>query len=148
MTQLTPHFSLEEMTRSETATKKGIDNTPNETERACLVRLCREVLEPVRVKYGKPIRVTSGFRCKALNKAVKGAATSQHVTGEAADLDVGADNKLLFRIVSGMLSRGELKVGQLIWEKGTMENPAWVHVSLPFSDKRPNNQILYLGIKT
>ena len=136
------------MTRSETATKKGIDNTPNETERACLVRLCREVLEPVRVKYGKPIRVTSGFRCKALNKAVKGAATSQHVTGEAADLDVGADNKLLFRIVSGMLSRGELKVGQLIWEKGTMENPAWVHVSLPFSDKRPNNQILYLGIKT
>lgn len=145
-TQLTEHFSLEELTRSDTAKARGIDNTPSERTRSTLVRLCREVLEPIRAKYGKPIRVTSGYRCKTLNRAVGGATTSQHVTGEAADLDVGVDNRKLFRIISGMIDRKELTVGQLIWEKGTSENPAWVHVSLPFPNK-VNNQILYIGIK-
>lgn len=145
-TLLSPHFSLEELTRSSTATAKGIDNTPSEKERVNLVRLCREVLEPLRVAYGMPMRVTSGFRCKALNKAVGGAATSQHVTGEAVDINVGADNAKLFHLAAKMIKEGQLTVGQLIWEHGTQMNPDWVHLSLPFQF-RPNNQILYLGVK-
>jgi len=146
MTALSPHFTLEELTRSSTAQQKGIDNTPSENERANLVRLCRDVLEPLREAYGAPMRITSGFRCKALNKAIGGVSTSQHITGEAADINVGADNAKLFRLAARLIQEGKLQVGQLIWEKGTQKNPAWVHVSLPFV-YRPNNQILYVGIK-
>lgn len=145
-TLLSPHFSLEEMIRSNKAVQKGIDNTPPERSRANLVKLCREILEPIRQKYGMPIRVNSGYRCPALNKLVGGAATSQHVTGEAADIDVGADNLRLWRVITGLIKEGRIIVGQCIWEKGTDKCPDWIHVSLPFVS-RPNNQILYLGVK-
>lgn len=146
MTNLTPHFTLEEMTRSAKATALGIDNTPNESERASLVRLCREILEPIRTKYGRPMNVSSGFRCKKLNAAANGSSTSQHMTGEAADINVGADNRKLFDLIADMIDKHEIRVGQLIWEYGTSKNPAWVHISLPRVAK-PNNMILYLGVK-
>lgn len=112
-----------------------------------MVRLCREILEPIREKYGAPIRVTSGYRCRKLNQAVGGVPTSQHMRGEAADLNVGSDNRKLFHLIAEMMDKGEIHVGQLIWEYGDQRNPAWVHVSLPFSDKRPNNQIIYKGVR-
>lgn len=146
MTQLSPHFSLEELTRSSTATAKGIDNTPGEKARANLVRLCRDILEPLRSAYGAPMRITSGFRCQALNKAIGGVATSQHVKGEAADIDVGSDNAKLFHLAVELAKEGKITAGQIIWEKGNQRNPAWVHISLP-TPGRPVNQILYLGIK-
>ena len=80
------YFTLKEMTRSSTATKLGIDNTPNELIINNLNDLVTNVLDPLREAYGKPIRVTSGYRCEALNKAVKGVKNSQHIKGQAADI--------------------------------------------------------------
>lgn len=79
-------FTLKEMTRSSTAEKLGIDNTPNELIINNLDDLVTNVLDPLREAYGKPIRVTSGYRCEALNKAVKGVKNSQHIKGQAADI--------------------------------------------------------------
>lgn len=86
--QLTPHFKLSEFTRSNTASKYHIDNTPSEEVIKNLKALCENVLEPLREWYGKPIVISPGFRCPALNKHpdVRGATNSQHMKGEAADL--------------------------------------------------------------
>ena len=86
--QLSPHFTLGEFTKSITAERLGIDNKPGYEQVLAMRRLCQEVLEPLRQHYGKPIRITSGFRCEALNKAVGGVGRSQHMLGEAADLSV------------------------------------------------------------
>ena len=83
---LSPHFTLEEMLRSDTATKKGIENRITAEEVDNLQRLCQKVLEPLRQHFGKPIRINSGFRCKALNDAVGGAKNSYHTKGRAADI--------------------------------------------------------------
>lgn len=88
--KLTEHFTLEEFVRSSTATKYKIDNTPGEKEIKRLRALCENVLEPLRVAYGAPINVSSGYRCPELNShpEVKGSATSDHVHGMAADIQV------------------------------------------------------------
>lgn len=84
--KLTEHFTLEEMLRSETAAKKHIENRINATEVNNLVRLCVAVLEPLREHFGQPIKINSGFRCRALNKAVGGADNSYHLQGRAVDI--------------------------------------------------------------
>lgn len=94
--QLTEHFTLEELTRSATAERLQIDNTPDVEQTCRLVALACE-LEGVRRVFGRPIIVTSGFRCPELNKAVGGKPTSQHTRGEAADIqpiDPAQINKL------------------------------------------------------
>lgn len=139
---LTKNFSLEELTRSETAERRGIDNTPGAVEKANLEKLAKLVLQPIRDKLGSPITVTSGYRCKKLNNAVGGSLTSQHLTGEAADLKSSwTTNAKLFETIREMIKNNEIKVGQLIWERGTDREPAWVHVSLPYTK---TNQILKL----
>lgn len=134
--KLSEHFTLEELTRSATARARGIDNTPTERDKANLKRLATEVLEPLRKMAGVPITVTSGYRCYALNKAVGGAATSQHLRGEAADIKC-ADNKALFAAAMELMLLGKIKVGQLIDEKGYR----WLHISLPTLAR--NNQVLH-----
>lgn len=88
--KLTPHFELEEFTRSDTAARYGIPNHPNAQQTANLKSLCENVLEPLRQWYGKPIRISSGYRCPQLNAhpEVKGSPNSQHMLGEAADLRI------------------------------------------------------------
>ena len=100
------YFTIEEMTKSSTATAKHIDNTPNQTAIDNLTKLIEIVLDPLREWYGKPIRVNSGYRCKVLNKAVGSKAkNSQHLYGEATDITAGskAENEKLFNysIVTG-----------------------------------------------
>lgn len=87
--QLSKHFRLSEFTRSATATRLGIDNTPEITDIEALQSLCINVLEPLRERFGV-IRITSGYRCLQLNEAVGGARRSQHLFGEAADIHVGS----------------------------------------------------------
>ena len=136
---ITKNFSREELLASATAKRLKIDNTPTKEQEARLYLLAYQILQPLRDRYGKPIRVSSGFRCKALNKAVGGVPTSQHQKGEAADLNNGVtENKKLFLLAKKMIAEGELKVGQLIDEK----NYSWIHISLP--DSTHNNQILPL----
>lgn len=129
--QLTQHFTLEELTQSVTARNRSIDNTPNKSELANLRLLAESVLEPLRQAYGKPIVVSSGFRCAALNKAVGGSRTSQHLLGQAADIHALSgspeDNKALFEVAASLVNTGKIKVGQLIDEYGY----SWVHISAP-----------------
>lgn len=87
--QLTEHFTLEEFTTSSTAKARGIDNSVSSQRVVYNLRnLCEQVLEPLRSYANQPITISSGYRCKALNKVVGGARNSQHMTGEAADIHI------------------------------------------------------------
>ena len=87
------YFTIRELTRSATATAEKIDNTPSQAVVDKLTALIENVLDPLREAWGAPIIVTSGYRSPALNRAVKGAPTSQHVLGEAADIHTVSDTK-------------------------------------------------------
>ena len=144
-TRITNNFTLEELTHSDTAKAYKIDNTPTPQARKNLYKLAEEVLQPIRDIYGHSIIVNSAYRCEKLNAKVKGAKTSQHLTGEAADIRCTATSMaVLFGIIKDMVRSGRLQVGQLIWEHGDEHEPAWIHVSLPRTNGKPNNQILYL----
>lgn len=130
------YFSIAELCKSTTADRLGINNKCNQEHVANLTVLVDNVLDPLRTWYGKPLTVSSGYRCPALNKAVKGSNTSQHMSGQAADIDTGdrQQNKLLFEYI-----RKNLPFDQLIDES----NFAWVHVSYRADDKN-RNQVLSL----
>lgn len=123
--KLTEHFTLAEFVRSETADRKHIDNTPTTEAVDNLRALCRDVIEPARVAFGEPIYITSGYRCPALNKAVGGKPTSQHLRGEAADLQVrGVDNlRKLYRLI-----KDHGVFDQLLFESNKA-GVRWIHVS-------------------
>lgn len=136
--QISENFKLSEFTNSKTADKKKIDNTPSPSERANIYTLVNEILQPIRSKFGKSIKVNSGFRCKNLNKAVFGSSTSQHLTGSAADITTYDSNDELFRLILQMIDDGDIFVGQLIWEYGNDNYPQWIHISLPNAGKVNN----------
>lgn len=121
--KISPNFTLAALTRSTTATRKGIPNQPGPLETAKLKELCATILEPLYARYGKNLVVTSAYRSAALNRAIGGSKTSQHMKGEAADLIVAGVSNLE---VAKWLSRN-VKYGQVIHEFGE-----WVHVSLPY----------------
>jgi zinc D-Ala-D-Ala carboxypeptidase len=118
---LSEHFALSEFLFSQTAVRRGIDNTPNAGVIKNLAALCENVLEPLRGAANAPIRISSGYRSPGLNKAVGGSATSQHCFGEAVDLTIAgmtvAETVALIRSLN-------LPVDQVIDEFGR-----WVHVS-------------------
>lgn len=125
--KLSEHFTLAEMTKSQTATRMGIDNTPGDGEITALSFLCNTVLEGVRKNFGIPFSPTSGYRSPELNKAIGGSPKSQHCLGQAADIEVpGVSNLDLATYISN-----NLKFDQLILEyyDGTPTS-GWVHVSL------------------
>ncbi|WP_289747134.1 D-Ala-D-Ala carboxypeptidase family metallohydrolase [Paramuribaculum intestinale] len=130
------YFSFQEFERSETAYRHGIDNTAPESARKNIAALVDKVLDPLREAWGKPITVTSGYRCAALNKAVGGSATSHHCKGMAADLTTGnrVENRRIFQLIIDM----GLPFTQLIDEK----NFSWVHVS--FDPEDVKRQVLRL----
>ena len=134
--KLTPNFTLEELTQSETAERKGLDNTPNKEVKANLVRLAR-FLEEIRRVLGRPIMVNSAYRSPEVNTAIGSKPTSQHCIGCAADIKVPGltpDN-----IVKEIL-KTNLEYDQLI-----REFDSWVHISIPnkFADK-PRKQVLII----
>ena len=86
--KLSDNFSLHEFTRSQTATRHNIDNTPSEEVIGNLQSLCLGVLQPVRTNFQKPMIISSGFRSKELNSKINGSPNSQHVFGQAADIEV------------------------------------------------------------
>ena len=120
------YFTIDELSASTEARRMGIDNTPTPEAAANLTALVDAVLDPLREKYGHPIMVSSGYRCQRLNKAVGGAVNSQHTTGEAVDIYVSRAREMaeLFSLIYYLLP-----YDQLIWERGTDEAPAWIHVS-------------------
>jgi hypothetical protein len=135
------YFTIKELCNSATAKAKGIDNTPTTEVEANLTALIENILDPLRTAYGKPIRVSSGYRCPALNSAVGGVKTSQHRNGQAADITVDSrtENMKLFKLIQSL----NLPFCQLIFEKGNRKTgPDWVHVSYDASNVK--RQILYL----
>lgn len=130
------YFTIEDMTKSSTATAKGIDNTPSKDIEAKLQKLIEAVLDLLREWYGKPIRVNSGYRCEALNEAIGSKANnSQHLYGEAADITAGSkeENKKLFEYI-----KDNLPFDQLINESDF----SWIHVS--YREGRLRKQVLAL----
>ena len=130
------NFTIQELTASTTAAAKKINNDPTPEAAENLKLLVDNVLDPLRDVYGKPIRVNSGYRSPALNTAVKGSKTSQHVKGQAADITGGskAENKKLFELAQKL----NLPYCQLIDEK----NFSWVHIS--YDKDNVKRQILHL----
>ncbi|RYU94119.1 D-Ala-D-Ala carboxypeptidase family metallohydrolase [Emticicia agri] len=125
---LSPHFTLAEMIRSESASRHGIDNTPNATQTKNLQNLCINVLEPLRTLVGKPINVSSGFRNPTLNSLIGGSPTSQHMKGEAADISVeGFTTEQLFLLIIS----SSLPFDQIIQEFNS-----WVHISYKKTNRR------------
>lgn len=139
--QITTNFNYDELINSATARIKKIDNTPNEEQKQNLIKLTKEILQPIRDKFNNPITINSGFRSVKLNNAVGGVKTSQHLAGEACDI-TSKNNKVLWDLIIEMINNKEIEVGQLIWEKGTSKAPKWIHISLP--NKKHHNQILRL----
>lgn len=117
------YFTIHELTRSATADRKGIDNTPSQQVIENLTALVDNVLDPLREAWGKPIHVNSGFRCPELNRAVGGVPSSQHMKGEAADITAGSQalNQKLYILLKNL----NLPVDQAINEHDFM----WIHVS-------------------
>lgn len=124
------YFTIDELTRSDTASRLGIDNTPPAGAVAALTALVDNLLDPLRRQWGKPLGVTSGYRCPALNRAVGGAVDSHHLRGMAADITTGdrTDNRRLFQL---LLESG-LPFTQLIDERDF----AWIHLSYDPADLR------------
>ena len=132
--QLTRNFSLAEMVKSETALRKGLDNTPGEAEIDNLRRLCEEVLQPVREHYGMGVKVNSGFRHPNVNAAVGGSTTSDHCKGMAADIEIpGVPNAELAQYIADNLT-----FRQVILEFYTPGVPdsGWVHVAFNPADNK------------
>ena len=131
------YFTLNELIKSDAAKRSKINNTPNKQEENNLIALVENILDPLREAYGKPIIVTSGFRCERLNKLVNGSKTSQHRTGQAADIrtveDTVEENKKLYDLIIKL----NLPFDQLIDEY----NFDWVHVSY---SPRNRKQILHI----
>jgi zinc D-Ala-D-Ala carboxypeptidase len=125
--KLSEHLDLAEVTRSESAKRRGISNMPTEEHIKNLKLIAENVFEPIRANFRQPIRISSGYRSQSLNAAIGGATRSQHSTGEALDIDMDGtalSNKEIFNFIKEKLS-----FDQLIWEFGTDNNPDWVHVS-------------------
>jgi phosphoribosylaminoimidazole (AIR) synthetase len=123
--RLTAHFALAEFTRSESAKRHGVSNEPTPEHLQNLITLCEKVLEPIRMKFGHPINISSGYRSKTLNHYIGGTLKSQHLEGKAVDLDLDntgypTTNKMLFDYI-----KDNLEYDQIINEF----NYSWIHVS-------------------
>jgi len=136
MIRISKHISYTEATNSQTAIRKGVDNTPTKEQLENMQLLAENVFEPLRVKFGA-IRISSFFRSIPLNKAIGGSPTSQHCKGEAMDIQAMgvATNRNLFDEI-----KNNLDFDQLIAEFKTDNDLAWVHVS--YSKKKNRKQIL------
>jgi zinc D-Ala-D-Ala carboxypeptidase len=127
--KISPHLNLAELTRSETAKRNGIDNTPTAEHLENFKLLADKVFEPIREHFKTPIFISSGYRSKELNDLIKGSPSSQHCKGQAIDIDMdGGNGEVTNRMVFDFI-KNKLDFDQLIWEFGTDFNPDWVHVS-------------------
>ena len=136
--KLTANFSLSELTKSQTATRKGIDNTPSPEHQENLKLLCEAVLQPVREHFGRVVTVTSGYRSPELCTAIGSKITSQHARGEAADFEIfGVSNKELADYI-----HEHLDYDQLILEYWNESDPnsGWFHCS--YSEGKNRKQYL------
>ena len=133
---MSKYFTINELTRSDLARQNGIENIPSQVAALKLQQLIEQVLDPLRELWGKPLRVTSGYRCTRLNRLAGGVDNSQHIVGEAADLTAGSrtENRALYE----MAVCSKIPYDQIILEKGGL----WIHIS--YRRNNPRRQHLEL----
>ena len=138
-TILTKHFTLEEFSFSSTAKSRGINNTVPLQFIPSLRNLCEVVLEPLRERVKEPVIISSGYRCPALNRAVGGSNTSQHMKGEACDIYM--EDKTKLRKWFAILMDGDFD--QLIFERNRRTGHCWIHVSCKVNAEENRHQVIY-----
>ena len=134
--KISDHITYAEAIHSNTAKRKGIDNTPSEAQVTAMKLLAEKVFEPLRKWVGGPIKVNSFFRSEALNESIGGAATSQHCKGQAIDIDDVYGKKTNADMYHWIQTN--LDYDQMIWEFGTDMQPNWIHVSYVSEEKNRN----------
>jgi len=140
MAKISKHITYKEATRSVTALRLGIDNTPNDYELQNMELIAEKVFEPLRRAVNGPIKINSFFRCEELNKAIGGSNRSQHCQGRAIDIDdfYGyVSNSYMYYYI-----KDNLDFDQLIWEFGTDTEPDWVHISYVDGDSNRKRCLL------
>ena len=133
---ISKHISYKEGVYSITATRRGIDNTPNNEQLDNMETVAEEVFEPLREWVGGPIKINSFFRSPELNTAIGGSSKSQHCKGQAIDIDDTfhkATNAEMYHYI-----KENLDFDQMIWEFGDDDNPDWVHVSYVSPEENRN----------
>ena len=140
MKNISKYISYEESVTSQTAIRKSIPNIPNDMQLVNMQLVGIRVFDVIREHFKTPLRVSSFFRSLLLNNAVGGSKTSQHVKGQAIDIQGNGkvSNKMIFDYI-----KDNLDFDQLIWEFGNDKNPSWVHVSYVSKEKN-RKQILYI----
>ena len=141
MSRISDHISYKEGTHSNTALRRGFDNTPEPEQLKCMMDIGRLLFEPLREWVGGPIKITSMFRGKPVNTAIGGAKHSQHMKGQALDLDDTYGYKTNAEMYHYI--KDNLDFDQLIWEFGDDDNPNWIHVS--FVTHRSNRKKLTIA---
>jgi zinc D-Ala-D-Ala carboxypeptidase len=143
MKKISEHISYKEAVTSNTALRLGLDNTPGPEQLKCMHEIGRDLFEPLREWVGGPIKITSMFRGEPVNTAIGGSKNSQHMKGQALDLDDTFKHKTnaeMFHYI-----KDNLIFDQLIWEFGDDDNPNWIHVS--YVTHRENRKKLTLAKK-
>ncbi len=133
MERISEHISYKEGIKSNTATRLGIKNTPDDYRITNMVNIGVNVFEPLREYVGGPIRINSFYRCEELNRAIGGSSRSQHCEGRAIDLDDTLGHKTNAEMYQYI--KDNLSFDQLIWEFGDDTNPDWIHVSYVHPDE-------------
>ena len=141
MERFSKHVSWKEGTYSRTGERRGLDNTPNEDQIKCMKEIAEGLFEPLREWVGGPIKINSFFRGEPVNTAIGGSKRSQHMKGQAMDLDDTFGHKTNAEMYHYI--KDNLDFDQLIWEFGDEKNPNWIHVS--YVTHRPNRKKLTIA---
>ena len=141
--KISKHVSYKEGVRSRTADRRGLDNTPDESQLKCMKEIAEAVFEPLREWVGGPIKINSFFRGEPVNTAIGGSTRSQHMKGQAIDIDDTFGHKTNAEMYHYI--KDNLDFDQMIWEFGDDKNPNWVHIS--YVTHRPNRKKLTIAYK-
>ena len=141
--KISKHVSYKEGVRSRTADRRGLDNTPNEEQLKCMKEVAENLFEPLREWVGGPIKINSFFRGEPVNTAIGGSKYSQHMKGQAIDIDDTFGHKTNAEMYHYI--KDNLDFDQMIWEFGTDKNPNWLHIS--WVSHRPNRKKLTIAKK-
>ena len=143
MIRFSKHVSWKEGTYSRTGERLGLDNTPNEKQIECMKDISENLFEPLREWVGGPIKINSFFRGRKVNTAIGGSTRTQHMKGQAIDIDDTFGHKTNAEMYHYI--KDNLDFDQLIWEFGDDENPNWLHIS--WVSHRPNRKKLTVALK-
>tara|TARA_Y100000356_G_scaffold4250_1_gene3292 strand:- start:1002 stop:1472 length:471 start_codon:yes stop_codon:yes gene_type:complete len=143
MERISKHISYKEGVYSRTAERRDLDNTPNEEQLKCMKEVAENLFEPLREWVGGPIKINSFFRGEPVNTAIGGSTRSQHMKGQAIDIDDTFKHKTNAEMYYYI--KDNLDFDQMIWEFGTDKNPNWLHIS--WVSHRPNRKKLTIAKK-